>query len=329
MALPRCALQLVFIAVVGASSLTTRSAHAGDGGDGDPPQVTTDPAREREKAAEVLFDEGRSLMQAGRFAEACPKLKESQDLDPALGTLVNLGLCYEKSGLTASAWAVFRDAASQAAAKGDDERERYARERASAIEPSLAKLALVVSEAAIRAGVQVRRDGAAIPRAEWGVEAPVDPGEHVVEATAGGRRPWRTRVVATAQHTLLVHVPDPEPEAPAAGPAQGASELSRTAGSWRRPTALAVGGAGVIGLVVGTIAALSAVSKYHEADDQCHGDACSSVGLEVRDRALTLADVATVSFVTGSVLVVGGLVLWLTTPRGKGSAQHAPLWGQF
>src|SRR6478735_9605838 len=46
--------------------------------------------------AEALFDEGRRLLAAARFAEACPKFAESQRLDSALGTLLNLGDCYEK-----------------------------------------------------------------------------------------------------------------------------------------------------------------------------------------------------------------------------------------
>ena len=54
-------------------------------------------------AAEAAFAEARALMQKGRFDEACPKLEASLSLDPALGTLLNLGDCYEKVGKTASA----------------------------------------------------------------------------------------------------------------------------------------------------------------------------------------------------------------------------------
>src|SRR5262249_38113298 len=56
-------------------------------------------------AAEGLFDQGRAAMQRGDFAQACGLLERSQRIDPAVGTLLYLAECYEKSGRTASAWA--------------------------------------------------------------------------------------------------------------------------------------------------------------------------------------------------------------------------------
>src|SRR4051794_20217691 len=61
-------------------------------------------------AAESLFDQGRDAMRKSDFARACGLLERSQKLDPAVGTLLYLGECYERSGRTASAWATFREA---------------------------------------------------------------------------------------------------------------------------------------------------------------------------------------------------------------------------
>ena len=73
--------------------------------------------------AEALSQQGRELLRAGRYAEACPKLAESHRIDPRLGTLMNLALCHEKSGKIASAWAAYTSAMTIAHREGQKERD--------------------------------------------------------------------------------------------------------------------------------------------------------------------------------------------------------------
>src|SRR6516225_7921635 len=86
-----------------------------------------------EAAATALFDEGRKLMAERRWAEACPKLAESERLAPSGGTLLNLADCYEHTGQTASAWAAWKDAAARANAAGKSDVEKSALARAAAL----------------------------------------------------------------------------------------------------------------------------------------------------------------------------------------------------
>src|SRR4051812_19346522 len=78
-----------------------------------------DASAAEQAAADALFNEAQRLVLAGRAAEACPKFVESQRLDPALGTILNLADCLEKIGQTASAWALFNDLQDTAQRAGD------------------------------------------------------------------------------------------------------------------------------------------------------------------------------------------------------------------
>jgi len=123
-------------------------------------------------AAEALFSEGRRLMNAGDFANACPKFADSERLDPSVATLLNLGACYEKAGRTASAWATFRAAVSAAQAAKRDDYLSTAQKRASALEPTLSRVIISEKDTSVQ-GLEIKRDGVAVTQAEWGVPIPV------------------------------------------------------------------------------------------------------------------------------------------------------------
>jgi tetratricopeptide (TPR) repeat protein len=188
--------------------------------------------------AEALFQEARMLMSAGDYAAACPKLETSQHLDPAVGTLLNLADCYEKSGRTASAWAEFIQAANEAHKAGDARRERAARERAIAIEPRLSKLTVAVAPTAALPALALERDGNAIEPGMWGVALPLDPGEHTIAARAPGRKPWKTVVeVAADQGVTTVEIPALELDlvAPASASQLDASLRSKASDAQQAP----------------------------------------------------------------------------------------------
>ena len=149
-----------------------------------------------EAAARALFAEGRKLAAAGDYPTACPKFEESFRLDPGIGTGFNLADCWEHIGRTASAWGRFLGVAAAAKALGQGEREQVARERAAALEPGLSRLTVLVPSP--DAGLVVKRDAVPLGPASWGVAVPVDPGPHVVQATAPGRRPFSLEVTVGA-----------------------------------------------------------------------------------------------------------------------------------
>jgi tetratricopeptide (TPR) repeat protein len=283
-------------------------------------------------AAQSLFDEGRTLMAKGQYGEACPKLAESQRLDPGLGTQFNLADCYEHLGQTASAWAGFLEVASLAKGAGQADRERVARERAAQLQPKLSKLTITAAEADIP-GMEIKRDGVVVGRGLWGAALPVDPGMHTVEAAAPGKKPWQTTAeVAPGGASAVVSIPRLE-DAPVAlasrtsgaAEATGAGGASSSSGA-RRTTGFIVGGLGIVGLTVSTIFALQAKATYNDSKKSCakaDPNLCDSEGVRLRNDARRKGDIATVAFGIGAAALAAGTVLVLMSPGGERRALEA------
>ena len=289
-----------------------------------------------EVAATALFDQGRNLMQQGKYAEACPKLAESERLAPSGGTLLNLADCYEHTGQTASAWAAWKDAAARANAAGKSDVEKRALARAAALEPNLAKLAISVDPASDVPGLEVKRDGVKVGHAEFGVPIPVDPGTHVIDATAPNKQPFSGKVDVAAKQanaTLSVTLVDAPQAAPTPAPATAPAPTPATAtapsatpeqpaSSWsgQKTAALIVGGVGLVGIGVGSAFGLIAKSKNDQALQNCRTSTlCSQQGLNLTDDAKSAATVSTIAFVAGGVALAGGIVLWLLAPSSSRS----------
>src|ERR1700689_153733 len=69
-----------------------------------------DESAENRAAADALYEQAGKLAEAKRWGEACNALEASLKLDPAYGTLMRLGSCYEMVGRNASAWSSYNDA---------------------------------------------------------------------------------------------------------------------------------------------------------------------------------------------------------------------------
>ncbi len=284
--------------------------------------------------AQALFDRGKKLMAEGDFAEACPKFEESQRLDPALGTLLNLADCYEKAGKVATAWGAFLELAAKADAAGQKQRARIGRERAAALVPRLSKIVVNAPRAADASRVQITRDGVFVGEGQWGTEIPTDPGAHTVAASAAGRQPWSASVVVAEGKTTVVTVPDlaplPASAAPPARPEPVAadhadlspppSEPGHGLGA-QRVLALVSAGLGVAGIGVGTAFGLVSMSQHSHASSLCPAQTCAdSTGSAAWHDAVVSGNVATIGFIAGGVGLVGGAVLWLSARREPSSA---------
>ncbi len=285
--------------------------------------------------AEALFRQGRALMDKGDYSAACPKLKESFAQDEATGTLLALALCQEMAGQTASAWATYSEVVTRARREGRADREQAALEQLQALDPKLSRLTIEVDASlASVPGAVVKRDGHQIGTGAWGVPSAVDPGEHVVLATAPGKRSWKATVtikpVADAQ---VVEVPplvdeSPPPPAPVSPPEPprpppptiakpvmlSANSAAPSNGPPLRTIGLVIGGAGIAALGVSGFFAIRAKNLDRESQDNnaCdQNNTCTREGLSKRNEAVDAANAATIALVAGGVLTAAGVTLVL------------------
>lgn len=280
-----------------------------------------EPSETDRNLAQSLFDQGKRLMAAGDVRQACPKLQESQRLDPSGGTLLNLALCHEKEGKLATAWTEFREALSVARREGRKERMDAAQEHMTALEPKVPWLTLTVQDDL--PGQELRLDGVILGKAAWGSPLSVDPGSHKLTATAPGKKTWlQTLTLAEGQKQSLI-VPELEDAPPGQSSSATAPGHARPAPPARKRTAgFVVGGAGVVALGVGAFFGFRTLSQKEDSDRLCPTDTtCSGEGASLNSDAHTSAWVSNIGIGLGLVGI--GVGTYLVLSGGKPDADQA------
>lgn len=305
------------LALLALPCITAALSTAPAGAQTPPPQPAAPSATDARALAEMLFFTGRGLMEAGRYAEACGKLSESYRLDAAPGTLLNLAVCNEKIGKTASAWGEFRDSVAEARRMNRPDREKLATEHIAVLQPELSYLAIKVPPAVrgIR-GFEITRNGVPLQSAAWDTDLPVDPGDVEVVERAPLYKPQTLHVtVAPKQHASLAAVP--LEIAPIERPPPPFWTAKRTTG-------LLIAGGGVAAAVAGTLFGLQSINDRKASDGLCPTDfagdrRCSQAGVDDMNKAKTEAWVSDVTFGLAAVGVGLGAFFFFS-----GGAQEQP-----
>ncbi|HEY3821638.1 MAG TPA: hypothetical protein VGL81_30940 [Polyangiaceae bacterium] len=270
--------------------------------------AAADPSPADRTLAQSLFEEGRKLMDAGRYEQACPRFADSQHLDPGGGTVLNLALCYEKLGALAMAYGTYNDALSFAIAEHRREREDFARQRIAALGPRVPRLTLHVAQAL--PGLVIQLDGNPLPASAWGIAAPVDPGRHTVDAQAPGFAAFQailTLVEGQSRDLAVALAPEHAAQAPL-----GNGVAPPHVVKWRSPAFYALGGLAVASLATSVVTGVMALTTHNTVQQECSSDRdyCSSPGGPGdASRATTLAWVSTITL--GGAVVAGVVAIVL------------------
>ena len=286
-------------------------------------QTAPRPAQTRDAAtAEALFRQGRLALDSGQYQDACPRFAESQRLDPAAGTLMNLATCEEKLGKLASAWQHWREAID--ALPGGDDRIPFAQSRVSELEKKLPRLTVIV-DGPIEKSSRVLRDETEIGVAAQGVPLPVDPGEHLVLLRTPGRFDGLAKISVAEGESKQIAV-----KMGAVDPVAAAkiAEQEARGGSSQRTAGWVVGGVGAAGLVTAGVSGLVLISKRNTVQNECDANkSCSADGLDAASAGKTLKAVNTIAWVVAGAGLGIGAYLVLSSSRSKPTAVLAPSLG--
>ncbi len=265
------------------------------------------------KTAEAIFQAGREALSKGDTDAACERFRESFRLEPAAGTLLNLGECEVKRARIASAWQAFHDAGGLL--PPSDFRVAYARDRAASLKPRIPTVRLQV-DARARAP-HIVLDGVELGSASLGVALPLDPGEHQFVVRGAGQREARTafRITEGERRELTLAAGD---EIAAARP-----RVEPPRDRHRKAWVMAAFGAGAAGIATGAVAGIIAIDAAGTYRDHCDDAGCDPAGIRAASRGGPLAVVSTVGLGVGAVGIAVGSYLLATTPKASGTQAYA------
>jgi hypothetical protein len=285
---------------------------------------------DRVELAQRAFDSARQLMGEQRFAEACAKFAESQALDPGGGTILNLGICRENEGRSATAVQILTEALAQARADGRSDRIATAEKHLAELTPRLSHLSVSLWPGAPVSDVKLELDGAPLDPELFGKPLPLDPGTHRLRASQPGHEGWNGEVtLGPLSDSRSVEIPplraSASRAAPAASVARPALVSARSAHPPRRDSTGAWGGyalvsVGGVALAAGAFFGVQTLVQRAHSDRDFDGTSCATASCVTNwNHAKVSARLSDVALGVGLVAVgVGGYLLLRPRP-----AQHA------
>jgi hypothetical protein len=195
-------------------------------------------------------------------------------------------------------------------------------------------------------GLEVQRDGIGLPRDAWGVNAPIDPGAHVIEVRAPGHKARKLDVTVKpgGEHATVTIVAldlevvareASEPSRGAMAPAVLAAPAvpmtpGRTGRSAQWAIGWVVGGVGLAAAGTGITIAEVGQSQHETAlGENClpsAGAQCNVTKAHADDASADNTKLAGyVTIGVGGALLVAGVVLLLTAPSSHDAAPASAL----
>jgi tetratricopeptide (TPR) repeat protein len=283
-----------------------------------PVRAQTDDATR--SAARTLAEAGLALQASGDDAGALVKFERALALVEVPTLAVLSARCLVKLGRLVEAAERYRQAramtvdsslasgyrAAQLEAQADAEKER------AALLPRIPVLDLAL-EGASPQDVELRIDEQRVPSAIVGVDRPIDPGRHRVQARRGAEVVTQEPALREGERMRVTLVFKPIAALPPPPPPPSGGERP---GSTQRIVGAVIAGLGGATLVAGGVNWALALGKKGDLDKVCPGEICPPSAKDTLDTYTRLRTTAIAMMVTGGVLAGAGVVTIAVAPRG-------------
>jgi hypothetical protein len=295
------------------------------------------PAAAQRSAADIetarqLYNQGVDLRDKGDLQGALEKLKAAHALGNTPITGVELCKTHAAIAQPVEAREVCLGVGRIPPLAGETSRSQDARNEAARIaEDMRPKIAIVrLHIAGVPQGREptVLVDGGPVPLAALGEARAVNPGRHDIRARVGKGLETRAQIdLAPGESkdiTLEVAAPPPEPAGSPSGAAYSGDDDAR---AQRRPprersngfatASFIIGG---VGVGIGAIAGIVALSDKSDLDKTCTDKICGVSDHSALDSARRWGNVSTAFFIVGGIGLAAGVIATLSAPRSSAQA---------
>lgn len=267
--------------------------------------------------ADKLFEDGRRYLASKEYALACTAFEQSQQAESAVGTQLNIALCYEEWGKLATAYRAYVEAERLAKADRDKERARGARDKQDQLSPKIARVIATIPATTV-AGTTFALDGTPLSRTDLEQPIMVDAGDHTIEARLTNRPTTQTAVSIRNGERKTVTLVVPQPE------------TKTISGRGPRKTGKLIGGIALVTIGAGALGGAAIVSykartDYADAIGDCPDRRCETrSAFDATEKARSRANLMT--FVGAGGVALAGVGVWLViTSKGERFEKVVPV----
>jgi hypothetical protein len=273
------------------------------------------------------FAEAVRLYKEGDAARALPLFEQLLAETDSPNANLYVGHCLVKLARYVEAYRAYSTTVSATVERNDSKYEPTkdaARAQLAALDLRVAKLVIALAE--LPTGIQVTIDGEELDPGRIGTPVILEPGDHVVVATAEGMTPVRRNAQVKAGETRTLALAlrsreeksEPEPDtAPSATPDPAARHRSLATLGW------AGAGIGIAGVSVFAVAGLRAKSIHDALEESCGEQPCTDAAHhEDASQGKTMQTVANTGLLVGAVGAAAGTFLLLRS-RSQRSTEAA------